>query len=191
MEVLASLGQPRPAWWLRPMAPLLWRMLGFLIPFGFRQGWLSRPLKHPGRNAGDPSRMTNLFAIGRDNANGQLVLRGGSLDIRWDYERENRELIAGMEAAMSEVAEVYGGTFAPLASWELFRRIVTVHSLGGCHLSDSPDRGVVSPRGEVHGYPGLYVSDGSVIPTSIGFHPVMTISAVSEHIAEGLAEGFG
>jgi cholesterol oxidase len=48
---------------------------------------------------------------------------------------------------------------------------VTVHPLGGCHLSESPEQGVVSVGGEVHGYPGLYVADGSVIPTAIGFHP--------------------
>jgi GMC oxidoreductase len=52
------------------------------------------------------------------------------------------------------------------------------------------ERGVVSPRGEVHGYPGLFVADGSVIPTSIGFHLVMIISAVSEHIAEAVVESF-
>jgi cholesterol oxidase len=62
-----------------------------------------------------------------------------------------------------------------------------VHSLGGCHLSASPDRGVVSPHGEVHGYPGLFVADGSVVPTSIGFHPVMTISAIAERTAEAVA----
>jgi cholesterol oxidase len=95
-----------------------------------------------------------------------------------------------MTRAMEAVSTEYGGTFAPLATWILSRRITTVHSLGGCHLSDTPGRGVVSPRGEVHQYPGLYVADGSVIPTSIGFHPVMTISAVSERIAEAVAESF-
>ena len=54
----------------------------------------------------------------------------------------------------------------------------------------SPERGVVSTEGEVFQYPGLYVADGSVIPSSIGFHPVMTISAVSERIAEAAARSF-
>jgi cholesterol oxidase len=88
---------------------------------------------------------------------------------------------------MAAVADAYGGTFAPLVTWRLFQRIITVHSLGGCHLSEGPDRGVVSPAGEVHGHPGLFVADGSVVPTSIGFHPCMTISALAERIAEGMA----
>jgi cholesterol oxidase len=50
--------------------------------------------------------------------------------------------------------------------------------------------GVVSPEGEVHGYPGLYVADGSVIPTAIGFHPVMTISAVAERIGDAVAASY-
>ncbi len=128
--------------------------------------------------------MTNLFAIGRDNAGGRVVYNGRRLDVRWRYFKENRELVRRMEAAMRSVANCYGATFGTLFTWQIFRRILTVHPLGGCNLSDSPARGVVSADGEVHGNPGLFVADGSVIPTSIGFHPCMTIAGVSEHIAE-------
>jgi cholesterol oxidase len=133
--------------------------------------------------------MTNLFAIGRDNAGGRLVLRGGRLDVQWEYARDNDVLVQRMMAAMRDVADIYGGTFAPLASWSAFNRIITVHPLGGCRLSGSAQEGVVSLEGEVHGYPGLYVADGSVIPSSIGFHPAMTIAAVSERIADAVASG--
>lgn len=189
MEVLASLGQGRRSLpgFLRPW---LWRKLEWVLPWILKKGWLSHPAKRPGPNAGDPSRMTNLFAIGQDNANGRVLWRAGKLDLEWDFEAENRALIERMEAAMQEVGDHYGGTTACLATWYLFKRIISVHALGGCHLSESPDRGVVTPRGEVHGYPGLYIADGSIIPTSIGFHPVMTISAVSERIAEAVAASY-
>ncbi len=183
MAVLASLGQ-RELTPLRPFSPLLWRLLRPLLPWIFKKGWLSRPASHPGPNAGSPSHMTNLFAIGRDNANGVISLRHGRLDITWQYARENAALIEKMLRAMREINDAYGGTFAPLLTWSLFRRIITVHSLGGCRLSESPETGVVSPFGEVHSYPGLYIADGSVIPSSIGFHPVMTIAAISESIAD-------
>ena len=189
MTVIASLGQGDGKW-LRPFSSVLWPLMGWLTPWAFKKGFLSQPSKRPGPNAGDPARMTNLFAIGRDNANGLIRLKNGGIDIAWDYERENRALIKKMDAAMQEISDIYGGTYAPLISWNIFRRIITVHSLGGCHLSDSPDTGVVSTEGEVHGYPGLFVADGSVIPTSIGFHPVMTISAVSERIAEAVVNSF-
>jgi len=189
MEVLASLGQPSGRW-LRPLAFLVWPRLGDVLRWASRRGLLSKPARFRGRNAGDPARMTNLFAIGRDSAGGVVRLKGGRLDVEWRYERENRALIERMEEAMREVAAVYGGTLATLATWNVFRRIITVHPLGGCRLAESSRDGVVSPEGEVHGYPGLFVADGSVIPTSIGFHPVMTISAVSERIADALVNSF-
>lgn len=189
MSVIASLGQSEMKG-LRPFSNLLWPMLNWLAPLAFKKGWLSTPAKKPGHNAGHPANMTNLFAIGRDNANGRIFLRSGRIDIKWNYESENKQLIEKMKAAMQEVATIYGGTFSPLVTWNIFHRITTVHSLGGCHLSTSPDTGVVSTEGELHGYPGLFVADGSVIPTSIGFHPVMTISAVSERIAEAVVSSF-
>ena len=185
MRVLASLGQPEgPA--MRLLAPA-WRMLPDAISTAFRTGLLSQPMVIRGPHAGDASRMTNLFAIGQDNANGVVQFDNDRLDIEWAYADENQALIARMEQAMRDVAGVYGGTFAPLASWSAFRRILTVHSLGGCHLATDPSRGVVSTEGEVFGHPGLFVADGSVVPTAIGFHPCMTIAAIAERIAEGVA----
>lgn len=189
MDVLASFGQPSGRV-LRLFAPLFWGRLERIVPWAFAKGLLSRPSRLPAPHAGDPNRMTNLFAIGRDNANGRLRLRHGRLDIVWDYARENQVLVNRMLQAMKEVGDVYGGTFAPLVTWNIFKRIITVHPLGGCHLSESRENGVVSPEGEVHGYPGLYVADGSVIPTAIGFHPAMTISAVAERTAEAVVAGF-
>lgn len=189
MEVLASLGQPSGRW-LRPLESLVWPRLGDVLRWAFRRGLLSKPARLRGRNAGDSARMTNLFAIGRDSAGGVMRLKGGRLDVEWRYETENRVLIERMEEAMREVTAVYGGTLATLVTWNVFRRIITVHPLGGCRLAESPRDGVVSPEGEVHGYPGLFVADGSVIPASIGFHPVMTISAVSERIADAAVSSF-
>ena len=185
MNVLASLGQPQGAA-LRIAQPA-WPLLPQTLSAAFRSGLLSRPLAIRGPHAGDPARMTNLFAIGQDNANGIVRFTDDRIDVEWAYAEENRALVDRMEQAMRDVAAAYGGTFAPLVSWTAFRRILTVHSLGGCRLSSDPDRGVVSTEGEVHGYPGLFVADGSVIPTSIGFHPCMTIAAVAERISDAVA----
>jgi cholesterol oxidase len=53
-------------------------------------------------------------------------------------------------------------------------------------MADSPATGVVSAEGEVYGYPGLFVADGSVVPTSIGFHPAMTIAGIAERTADAI-----
>jgi len=182
-EVLARLGVTREL----PETAADWHGLGLVLRTAFGLGAFSRPLPIALPGAGDPAHMTNLFAIGRDNAGGRLQLIGGKLDITWNYAEENADLISEMDAVMTRIAEASGGRYAPIPTWSVFHRPLTVHPLGGCHLSDSPDRGVVGVDGAVHGYPGLYVADGSVIPSAIGFHPAMTISAVCEHIAAGLA----
>ncbi len=188
MAVLTSLGQGRGRL-SRPLAALLWPLFAAAVPTALRLGLLSRPLRVPWRKPLDPDRTTFLFAIGQDDAGGTLRLRRGRLDVEWDYADRNEQLIARMNEAMTAVNREYGGTFAPLFTWLLFRRIATVHSLGGCRMARSSDRGVVSPEGEVFGYPGMFIADGSVVPTSIGFHPAMTISALAERTSDHVLAG--
>jgi choline dehydrogenase-like flavoprotein len=64
--------------------------------------------------------------------------------------------------------------------------VYCAHPLGGCRMAETPDLGVVNDHGAVYGYEGLYCIDGSVIPTSLGVNPSLTISAVSERSAERL-----
>jgi cholesterol oxidase len=191
MEVLASLGQAPPPGIARMFSRALYRKLPKLLPWAMRKGLISKPLKLEQKGAGPADRMTTVFAIGQDNANGRIVLDRGKLDVLWDYERENRGLIERQQQAMAALASKYGGTYGNLATWDLFKRSLTVHNLGGCALSSSADQGVVGIDGQVHGHEGLYVADGSVIPTAIGSHPAMTISAVSEWIAERIVASYG
>jgi choline dehydrogenase-like flavoprotein len=65
------------------------------------------------------------------------------------------------------------------------------HPLGGCRMASSADLGVTDDRGAVYGYEGLYCIDGSIIPTSLGVNPSLTIAAVSERCAEGLVAKAG
>jgi cholesterol oxidase len=45
---------------------------------------------------------------------------------------------------------------------------------------------VTDPYGEVFGHPGLYVADGSLMPTPLGAAPSMTIAALAEVVVEHL-----
>lgn len=135
-------------------------------------------------NDPDPARTTNLFAIGRDNAGGTLGWRDAELTLDWDYAGENARLVERMSSALGAIARAYGGRFEPLPTWTLARKIVTVHPLGGCAMAPDSQSGVVSLEGEVHGYRGLFVADGSVVPTALGVHPVMTIAALAEWISD-------
>jgi len=65
--------------------------------------------------------------------------------------------------------------------------LVTAHPLGGCPMADDASHGAVNDRGQLFAgpagtsvHPGLYVADGSIIPTSLGVNPLLTISALAE-----------
>ncbi|QGV81041.1 GMC oxidoreductase [Streptomyces ficellus] len=51
----------------------------------------------------------------------------------------------------------------------------TYHPLGGCVLGRATD-----DYGRVRGAPGVYVTDGSLVPGSIGVNPFVTITALAE-----------
>lgn len=60
----------------------------------------------------------------------------------------------------------------------------TYHPLGGCVLGRATDN-----YGRVKGYAKLYVTDGSLVPGSIGVNPFVTITALAERtMARVLAE---
>jgi choline dehydrogenase-like flavoprotein len=62
------------------------------------------------------------------------------------------------------------------------------HPLGSARMANDPRRGVTAADGSVYGLPGLYVADGSVLPTSIGVNSQEPIMAMATRIAGRLRE---
>lgn len=130
---------------------------------------------------------TYLVMTHEENS-GYMELENDRVRVRWPgvgdepvFEKVNQRLI--------EATKALGGTFVRNPLWtDAFKHhLFTVHPLGGCAMADSAAAGVVNHKGqvfcgvagsEVHG--GLYVSDGSVIPRSLGCNPLFTISALTE-----------
>ena len=63
----------------------------------------------------------------------------------------------------------------------LFKIPVTAHILGGCPFGQSAEDGVIDLDCQVHGYPGLYIVDGSIMPGNPGVNPSLTITALAEY----------
>ena len=57
----------------------------------------------------------------------------------------------------------------------------TAHILGGACLGENEDVGVINENFELYNYPGMYVVDGSVIPSNLGVNPSLTITALAEY----------
>ena len=57
----------------------------------------------------------------------------------------------------------------------------TAHILGGVPMGKNAGEGVIGEKFEIHGYPGLFVLDGSVVPANPGVNPSLTITAIAEY----------
>jgi choline dehydrogenase-like flavoprotein len=65
--------------------------------------------------------------------------------------------------------------------------ITAYHPLGTARMGADPRASVVSPEHQVHDVPGLYVMDGSVLPSSPAVNPQLTIMALATRAAQKLA----
>lgn len=63
----------------------------------------------------------------------------------------------------------------------------SAHVNGTCRMGTDPESSGTTPDGERHGVRGLYIADGSLLPTSLGVNPQETIMAVASVIAERMA----
>lgn len=111
---------------------------------------------------------------------GRLVYERGA-PYPTPYDLRVRERINDLAEALDARAIV-----PPVAFLKRFA--VTVHPLGGACMADAPTGGVCDSFGEVFGHPGLYVADGSLLPTPIGRAPSMTIAALAERVVEHLTQ---
>jgi choline dehydrogenase-like flavoprotein len=68
-------------------------------------------------------------------------------------------------------------------------RLEGFHPMGTTRMGRDPHTSVVSPTGETHDVPGLYVADTGVFPTSLRVNPMITVMAVARRVASSVADG--
>lgn len=65
--------------------------------------------------------------------------------------------------------------------------LFSAHVNGTCRMGISPNLSGATPDGERHGVRGLYITDGSLLPTALGVNPQETIMAVASVVAGRIA----
>ena len=138
-----------------------------------------------------PSRKIMCFAaMGRDQAVGQFRL-GDDDDThlrlsRTDGRRFHEDPIYGH---IQQTLDAFGKrlTDNPQHQFALDQGSDTIlgvsHPLGGCRMGKDASEGVADQFGRVFGYDGLYIADASLIPSSLGVNPSLTISALALRVA--------
>ena len=153
------------------------------------------------------SKMMAIAAMGRDEANATLRLgtRRGETSLRaskpggatfWDdpIYVEIRKTLSRLAAEIGRPGTefrnpVLGTSQTPAR----FRAVPTSHPLGGCIIAASAAEGTVNEFGQPFDttaggstavYRGLYVADGSIVPSALGVNPSLTIAALALRIAD-------
>jgi choline dehydrogenase-like flavoprotein len=64
--------------------------------------------------------------------------------------------------------------------------IFSAHQMSSCRMASTPQDGPTSPSGELYECRNLFIADGSVLPTSLGINPMITIEAFSHMISKNV-----
>jgi cholesterol oxidase len=136
-----------------------------------------------------------LFGMGRDNnTTSKLTLDNkNNIDLDHDFNLQQPifdQILDGMKLFAQEIGKD-GENSLIIPLWDTqFRSQISAHPLGGCPMGEDASKGVVDSFGRVFRgrngaakYKGLYVADGSIVPTSLGINPSLTITALAYRIA--------
>jgi cholesterol oxidase len=148
---------------------------------------------------GPLSRTQTFLVMGNEPTSGTMDLEDDRLRIRWAG-IGGSPLFARINQTLEDAATAVHGTYIPNPEWHEVQKnpLVTVHPLGGCPMGDTAEDGAVDHLGTVFRgvtgsdvHEGLHVCDGAVIPRPLGVNPLLTISAIAERTAAGIAARHG
>jgi len=138
-------------------------------------------------------RMIILAALGIEPTKGSMTVNDiGKINLHLNV---NKELENHYHRTYKMLETVFKKTGCTSMPFEYVNRkgkvshspfFTSSHQLGSCRMSTSKENGVINDAGEVFNYPGMYIADGSAIPSSTIVNPSLTILANSELIADQL-----
>lgn len=154
-------------------------------------------------------KLCGMLVMVSDKGSGRVrAFSDGRADITYDFDDED---ITRTKRGLVEVARVLqaGGAGrlhvpifgvpptetpeeleAALASRSLTDfTLYAAHPMSTCRMHTDADKGVIRPDGQAHNLPGLYISDASVFPTSLGVNPQLTTMAMGTYLGRKMLKG--
>jgi choline dehydrogenase-like flavoprotein len=183
-----------------------WRRRGLFLeatftPLPFGAHWLPGVGAEFKRRVGEIAKLAVLGVHLADTSSGRVRLRRGRARLTYKLTRADAETLGYgiaraadilFEAGAREVYAQVAGVppVQPGEQWRLEQgvtparlRLEAFHPMGTASIG-----AVTESNGELRGLPGVYLADGSLLPTALGVNPMLTIIAMARRIARGVAD---
>lgn len=67
------------------------------------------------------------------------------------------------------------------------QKLFSAHQMSSCRIGTDAQTSVAGPWGELHDTPGVWIGDGSAMPTASGTNPMISIMSLAHRTAEAIA----
>ncbi|KAN0029622.1 hypothetical protein ACTA71_007754 [Dictyostelium dimigraforme] len=94
----------------------------------------------------------------------------------------------GLKPANQDTIEQYIKSIKSIGYKSNQTVILSAHQMGSCRMGSSKSNSVVNENGESWDVKRLFIADGSVLPSSVGVNPMITIYAISHIIANQIIQ---
>jgi choline dehydrogenase-like flavoprotein len=137
-------------------------------------------------------RLAQFGLMVSDSSRGRVRVVGGRPLIRYDLDEADLDRVRKGLARLRELFVAAGARdvylplphgVEPAAARRRDLKLLAFHPLGTARADARPSHGVVDGALALHGVEGVYVADGSVVPSALGVNPQMTIMALATRLA--------
>jgi choline dehydrogenase-like flavoprotein len=118
-----------------------------------------------------------------DDSRGRVRSLGGRPVVRYDLSDTDA---AKVRTGLDRLEELFRAAGAKEVLRPHDLKLMAFHPLGTARMDARPSHGVLDGHGRVHGAEGVYVCDGSAVPSSLGVNPQITIMTLATRLAHHL-----